>query len=311
MATTAGSTTLAQLHDRVLAGTAVRSRWVRTGAGERVHILDSGDGPPLVVMHGTGNTALFLLPLLEHLTGVRSIAVDRPGHGMSDRADLPRERYRESAVGWVDRLLDALGLDNAAVLGHSMGGRWAMWYALARPERVSRLVLIGVPGLPATRCPLPFRLIGTPGVGEVIQRLAPTDAASVVRFARFMGEADTIVEHPDLIDLMVTTGSDAAVGAVQKAETRALVSPLALALPHGWRRRMRVPATELERLVMPTLLLWGEHDPVGSVAVARSVAQRIPGARLEVLPGGHAPWLGHAERTAAIVKDFVAQRVHP
>lgn len=309
MATTAGSATLAHLHDRVLAGTAVRDRFVRTGAGERVHLLDSGDGPPLVLMHGTGNSALFLLPLLERLTGVRSAAVDRPGHGMSDRIDLPRERYREAAVGWVDRLLDALGLDNAAVLGHSMGGRWAMWYALARPERVSKLVLVGVPGLPGTRCPLPFRLIATPGVGELIQRMPP-DPASVVRFARFMGEGDTLVEHPDLIDLMVTNGRDAAVGAVQEAEARALISPLALVSPYGWRRGMRVPVAELRRLAVPTLLLWGEREPVGSVTVARSVAEQVPAGRLEVLPGGHAPWLGHAEPTAAIVTDFVAQHEH-
>jgi pimeloyl-ACP methyl ester carboxylesterase len=310
MDTTAGTTPLAQLHDRVLAGSAVRSRRIRTGTGERVHILDSGDGPPLVVIHGTASAALFLLPLLERLTGVRSIAVDRPGQGMSDRVALPRKEYRRAAVDWVDRLLDALELDSAAVLGHSMGGRWAMWYALARPERVSRLMVIGVPGLAGTQVPLPFRMLATPGVGEMVQRLSPPDPTSVVRFAKFMGEGATIGAHSDLVNLMVVTGRDPAIAEVDKAEVRALISPLALVSPYGFRRRMRVPAAELRQLAMPTLLMWGEHDPVGSVAAARAAAGQIPDARFEVLPGGHAPWLGHPERTAAFVTDFVGQAEH-
>lgn len=307
MDTTAGTATLTQLHDRALAGTAVRSRWVRLGTGERVHVLAGGEGPPLVVIHGTASAALFTLPLLECLPGVSSYAVDRPGQGMSDRVPLPRERYREFAVAWFDRLLDALELDTATVLGHSMGGRWAMWYALARPERVSGLVLIGVPGLAGTRVPLPFRLLATPGVGELVQRLSPPDPKSVVRFAKFMGEAATIGGHPDLVDLMVTTGRDPVTVEVDRAEVRTLISPLALVARHGFRRGMRVPAAELRQLTMPTLLMWGEHDPVGGVAAARAAAGEIPGARFEVLPGGHAPWLGHPERTAAFVTDFVRQ----
>jgi len=53
------------------------------------------------------------------------------------------------------------------------------------------------------------------------------------------------------------------------------------------------------------LLLWGERDPVASIPVAQAVAELIPHARLEVLPTGHAPWLGQPVRTAASVADFV------
>ena len=56
---------------------------------------------------------------------------------------------------------------------------------------------------------------------------------------------------------------------------------------------------------MPTLLIWGERDPVGSIPVARAVTELIPDARLEVLPTGHGPWLGQPTRTAAMVADFV------
>ena len=52
------------------------------------------------------------------------MAIDLPGVGLSDPIDLPRKRYRETAVAWLDSLLDALELDAAALLGHSGGGRW-------------------------------------------------------------------------------------------------------------------------------------------------------------------------------------------
>ena len=79
------------------------------------------------------------------------------------------------------------------------GGR--LWYAMAHPGRVKRLVLIGVPGLPKTRCPLPIRLMATPGVGELLSRLAPPSPKSVLRFAGFMGEKATLATHPELVDL--------------------------------------------------------------------------------------------------------------
>ena len=79
-------------------------------------MIETGYGPPLVLIHGTGSPGLFFLPLLERLENVRAIAADRPGHGLSDPAELPRERYRQAAVAWVDRLLDALDLDDAALL---------------------------------------------------------------------------------------------------------------------------------------------------------------------------------------------------
>jgi pimeloyl-ACP methyl ester carboxylesterase len=56
---------------------------------------------------------------------------------------------------------------------------------------------------------------------------------------------------------------------------------------------------------MPTLLIWGEHEPLGCVSVARAVTDLIPHARLEVLPTGHGPWLGQPTRTAATVLEFM------
>ncbi|HET6749919.1 MAG TPA: alpha/beta hydrolase [Actinomycetes bacterium] len=292
-----------EVYDRLLAGASVRSRHVEV-AGGRVHLLEHGAGPPVVLLHGTGNPAGFLLPLLHELHGVRAIAPDRPGVGLSDPIDLPAGRYREAAVAWLDRLLDTLELDATTLLGHSGGGVWALWYALAHPDRVKRLAVIGVPALPRTRCPLPIRLVGTPGLGRLLSRLAPPSRKSVLRLASAVGEKATLAHQPDLVDLLVAAGRDPITDRAAKAEFSTLISPFALLTPSGFRRRARVRPDELRQLAMPTLVLWGEQDPVGSIPVARAVTELIPDARLEALPTGHGPWLGQPTRTAAAVTDF-------
>lgn len=159
-----------------------------------------------MLLHGTGGSGLFLLPLLEHLRRVRAIAADRPGQGLSDPIELPRERFRQAALAWICQLFDALDLDSAALLGHSMGGLWSLWYTLARPERVRRLVLLGgTPTLPGTRVPLPFRMMALPGVGALLQRI-PSTPKSVTQFARLVGEGDTVIA--ETLDVLVAAGND-------------------------------------------------------------------------------------------------------
>ncbi len=294
-----------EVYERVLTGASVRDRYVSHGTGGRVHLLEKGTGRPVVLLHGTGDPAGFFLPLLEALHGIRVMAPDRPGVGLSDPVELPIRGYREAAVSWLDGLLDALGLETTALVGHSGGGVWALWYALARPERVTRLVLMGVPTLPGTRAPLPIRLMTTPALGAALRRLLPPSPASFMRLARAVGEGETIGHHPDLVDLLVAVARDPAAQRATRAEFRALVSPLALLSRDGFRRRDRVRPEELGRLTMPTSVIWGERDPVGSVAVAKAVTGLIPDARLEVLPAGHGPWLGEPARTAAAVVGSV------
>jgi len=294
------SAEIRQVYERLLTGASVRSRHVEVGAGHRVHLLEQGAGPPVVLLHGTGNPAGFLLPLLHELHGVRAIAPDRPGVGLSDPINLPAARYREAAVAWLDRLLDTLELDTTTLLGHSGGAMWAMWYALAHPDRIRRLVLLGPPAVPKTRCPLPLRLATTPVVGQLLSRLAPPSPTSILRFAHHVArEKEPLARHPDLVDLLVAAGRDPITDHASKAELRLFVSPF------GFRRRSRLRPDELRQLAMPTLLIWGESEPLGGVSVAEAVTDLIPHARLEVLPTGHGPWLGQPTRTAATVLEFV------
>jgi pimeloyl-ACP methyl ester carboxylesterase len=295
---------LHRAYEHALAAASMPSRFVDV-RGSRVHLLEHGEGRSVLLLHGTTASAAMFLPLLRELGGVRAVVPDRPGHGLSDPIDLPRRRFRDAAVRWIDTILDAVGMNSAALLGHSGGGLWALWYALARPERVERLVLFAPPALPRTRCPLPYRLIATPGVGEVISRLAPPTPKSMLRFARFMGEGTTLAAHPDLIDLFVASGGDRIAEQTGRSEVRAIASPVALISRSGFRHRAKVRTEELGRIAMPTLIVWGEFEPLGAVATARAAVDAIPHARLATLPTGHVPWLGQAARTAATVAEFV------
>lgn len=65
------------------------------------------------------------------------------------------------------------------------------------------------------------------------------------------------------------------------------------------------PPQELRRLTVPTLLIWGDHDPVGAVKVAQATARLVPEAQLEVLPAGHVSHLGNPERVSKLLSRFV------
>lgn len=288
------------VHERILASSRARGRFIKLGSGPQIHVIEAGDGPPVVLLHGSSTSSLLLLPLLERLDGVRGIAVDRPGFGLSDPAEIPRGRFRESAVEWVDGVLDALGLDTTALGGSSMGGMWALWYALARPGRVRRLVLLGAPPLlPGTRIPSLLRVMVTPAVGDALQRVMKPTPKIVVQMMASMGEKETIINYPEQIDALVALGKDPVVARVNLNELRAVLSPF------GYRLPTRMKPEELRKLSPPTLLIWGDHEPIGSVEVAQAAADLIPEARLEVLPGGHGPWLGNPARTAELLSLFV------
>lgn len=290
--------------ERVIGHTAVEvdTRLVELGTGLRLQLLETGDGDPLVMLHGTGAIAATMLPLAEHLPDRRASIVDRPGHGLSDPVEGLREHPRTTAVQVVVGLLDALGLDRVDLVGSSGGGLWSLWTALDRPERVRRIVLVGVtPSLPETRAPVPLRLITTPVIGDVLDRLMPdASPGTVKRMMAMMGEGDTIERYPALLDALAATGNDPIASEAFRQELSGVIRGVL-----GWRPSVRFTETELRRLQQPTLLIWGDHDPVGKPAAARSAASLIPHGRAVVVPTGHAPWFGEPERTAELITDFL------
>ena len=228
------------------------------------------------------------------------MGADRPGFGLSELVHVPRERFRDAATEFVDEVLDELKLEASALAGGSMGGTWTLWYALKRPERVRRLALLtGAPLLPGTRSPAPVRVMAAPVLGDLLARVVKPNPKMVVRMMSMVGEKDTIVRHPHLIESMVAEGNDAVASAANLAEVRAISSPF------GFRRSPQVQPDELRQLTVPTLLIWGDHDPVGSVEAAKVTARLIPKPQLEVVPAGHATWLGNPKRVSELLYRFV------
>jgi pimeloyl-ACP methyl ester carboxylesterase len=289
---------LATVHDSVLSGWGVGHRFLEAVAGERVHVLEHGDGPPLVILHGTGPTSLQLLPLVSRISRSRAIAVDRPGFGLSDPHDWSGPR-RKASVEWLHLVLDALGLESVNLLGSSAGGTWAIWYALANPDRVRRLVLVGAPpALSATTPPEPMRMVASIDPANPPQ-MPPPSRETVVASMAAMGEAETIVAYPDLLDAMVAAGRDATSGRARFDELKSLIAA------DGWQPDVQTDLGELRSIATPTLLIWGRADPLGDTHVANLVADAIPDSRLELLDAGHGPWLGHPDAVANLTDVFV------
>ena len=288
-------------HEKALGGYGLHSRFIETVPGERTHIIDGVEGTPLVMLHGSGPSALLFLPLLTKLTGVRAIAVDRPGFGLSDPHPWPARNRREAVVEWVGHLLDGLGLKEAALLGSSAGGTWAVWFALAHPDRVSRLVLLGAPPtLSVNTPPSPLRDMASLDPANP-PPMPPPSRETVIESVRGMGEGDTIVNYPHQIDAMIAAGQDPVASMASLDELQAMISP------DGWQPSLVTRLSELAGLEPSTLLVWGTHDPLGGIEAARQTASVMPDARLEMLESGHVPWLGDPDGVADLVSSFVTQ----
>lgn len=284
-----------RVHQHLITDDGLASRTLRTGDGAGVHVVERGEGIPVLLIHGSGSPGLFWLPLLRRLDGIRAIVVDRPGFGLSDQSEASLSSA--GSIAWISEVLDALDLSCAVIVGHSMGGLWGLRFARACPDRVRGLVMIGTPSLPGTKAPVPFRLLGTPVLRALIARQRETPK-SFHRFAAMVGEGKTIRAHPDLVDLMVAVGNDPLAGRALLREVGQLLSPWGLLTQTGFRPSEQICAGDLQKVAVPTLLLWGNADPVGSGDVARHIQQLIPGAELAVVHGGHAPWLGQSSALA-------------
>src|SRR3954447_25417345 len=138
--------------------------------GHRRAFVLAGDGPPLLLLHGIGNSAQTWAGVIEKLAAQHTVlAPDLLGHGSSDK---PRGDY--SIAGYANGmrdLLSVLGLDPVTVVGHSLGGGIALQFAYQFPERCARLVLVGSGGL-GPELSAGLRLATLPGAEPVLTALA-------------------------------------------------------------------------------------------------------------------------------------------
>jgi pimeloyl-ACP methyl ester carboxylesterase len=265
------------------AGLAARSRSVQLPALGTIHLFEAGAGEPVILLHGGAGIGAEHIPVVALLARrFRVIVPDRPGHGLSDRFSYRGIDLRQANVDFVGALLDSLGLAKAALVGNSYGGYMALCFALARPDRTSRLVILSyAPGVDRA-LPAPLRVMVAPLVGWILGRtIGRPILANTRRFFAMLLVAQIDRVPPELLELE-TMHSKRHWDGIDELYRNAMTVA-------GWRRRYLLGA-ELPRLGVPTAVVWGERDACGSVDVGRRLAERIAGARFEVLPGaGHMP----------------------
>src|SRR5256714_482290 len=250
--------------------------------GHRVSYRRAGWGPVIVRIHGiTGSSQTWehvIEPLAEHYTVV---APDLLGHGESAK---PRGDYSLGAyASGIRDLIAAIGHDRATIVGHSLGGGVAMQMAYQFPERCERLVLVSSGGL-GREVHLMLRAAVLPGSELVLPLLASSRvlsaSAAIGSFFTRLG----MRAGPDLEELWRGFSSLNDVGA-----RAAFIHTLRGIVDPGGQR---VNATDRLYLAerMPTMLLWGERDPIIPVEHGRAAQELIPGCRFEAFPGaGHFP----------------------
>jgi pimeloyl-ACP methyl ester carboxylesterase len=267
--------------------------------GHRLSYRAAGSGPLLVLIHGiAGSSATWeeVLPrLAEHCTVV---APDLLGHGQSAK---PRTDYSLGAYASTVRdLLGALGYERGTILGHSLGGGVAMQFAYQFPERCDRMVLVSSGGL-GHELHLLLRAAALPGAEWVLPLLCTSGLRDAVDgVARFLGRFGGLRAAPDLEEIWRSFVSLADADARQ-----AFIHTVRTVIDIQGQR-----ASAADRLYLaaelPTMIIWGEQDPLIPVAHASAAHQSIPGSRLEIFQdAGHFPYRDDPRRFVEVLVDFL------
>jgi 4,5:9,10-diseco-3-hydroxy-5,9,17-trioxoandrosta-1(10),2-diene-4-oate hydrolase len=264
-------------------------------AGESTEL---GGGLPLVMLHGGGPGASawsnFGPALPRFAASFRTLLVDQPGFGGSDRPPVEGNYYRHAAEH-VIALLDELGIDRVHLLGNSLGGGTAMRLALSHPDRVGRLVLMGPGGLSLNL----FHADPTEGVQRLMDFGANPTREALRAFI------STMVVNQDLVtdELVEERFADATAPGAQEAMRDMGMSfwnPETAEDGMLWR--------EAHRLRRHTLLTWGREDRVNPIDGAFAALKLIPKAQLHVFPNcGHWAQIEAADEFAEVTTVFLGR----
>ncbi len=251
-----------------------------TVKGSRIAYLDAGGGPPVILIHGFGGSMwqweYQLAALAPH---ARVITPDLPGSGLSDK---PESAYTpDEMVASFRGFMDAVGIQKAVLVGNSMGAGLAIGMALAHPERVERLVLIG--GLPkGVR-----EKLASPLFKRAIDTSAPI---WLIRFGNWLfgrwvtGDVleEIVYDHGLLTQAVI----ERSVRNRQQPGLIRAVMATARSLPL-WERGF---ALRIGEISCPTLVIWGAEDKVFPPEVGRELQRTIKSASFALVPkAGHIP----------------------
>ncbi len=272
--------------------TRMRFRSVAT-RGARLSLVEAGEGPAVLAVHGLGATKGSFLPTVAALsTRFHTIALDLPGFGDSSKPIGSAYDASFFAAACID-LLDALELDRVHLIGNSLGGRVVLEIALRHPDRVSRLALLA-PAL-AWKRPRPW---------APLLRLTRPELGLVQLAPRAIVEGIVRQLIPGADDGWRAAGVDEFLRAYLTPAGRAAFYAAArhiyLDKPHGqngfWPR--------LATLQADALFVWGQRDQLVPIAFARHVAAAVPHARQLELDCGHVPQIERPEQTNAAIAEF-------
>ena len=268
--------------------------------GHRVSYRQAGWGPVTVLIHGITGSSDTWLDVIEDLAEEHTVvAPDLLGHGESAK---PRGDYSLGAyASGLRDLLAALGHDRATVVGHTLGGGIAMQMAYQFPERVERLVLVSSGGL-GREVNLLLRAAALPGSEFVLPLLTARGIVDWTNAAAgFLGRLG-LRPGADLEEMWRGFSS------LSDVEARAaFVHTLRTILDPGGQR-----ASATDRLYlaadMPSLLVWGERDPIIPFEHGVRASEAMPGSRLVTFPhAGHFPHRDDPRRFTRTLLDFMRE----
>ena len=255
---------------RFPAGTGFTARHI-TVDGTSLRYIDEGRGPPIVFLHVLSASVYAWRKNLAPVAaaGYRVIAFDNRGFGFSGK---PATGYDKASYARLTvALLDALHLPDAVLIGHSMGGAIAAEVAIAHPERVRGLVLIGSAGLGAREPPL-LRVGRWPLVGPLLFAFRGRGLTERLLKATYADPRKVSVAD---VDQYYAPVAEPEYGRSLRAVLREF--------------RFDGLAGRLDHIAAPTLVLWGEADRLIPITLGRALAAGIPRAAFLSVPGaGHA-----------------------
>lgn len=262
---------------------------------------ECGDGPPLVMLHGSGPGVTGWRNFGENLavfaSHFRCLVLEFPGFGVSDATDLHPMAAALPAVG---ALLDGLGLGQVDLLGNSMGGIVATRFAIAQPNRVRRLVTVGGMG----------RNIFSPGPGEGIELLMEfTDDPTRERLLQWLNSMvfDRSLITKELIEQRWAQATDPdTLAAARRMYSRAAMTAMA-----AMTQRSEEPPywAMLHKVRARTLITWGRDDRVSPLDMALVPMRTIPDVELHVFPNcGHWTMIEQKDAWESAVLAFLLRK---
>lgn len=262
-----------------------------TARGQQLRYVRDGRGPTVVLIHGYGESLIAWRGVFDLLAqDADVIALDLPGFGLSSK---PARGYAtDSIAATVLAALQTLGVGRAVLVGHSLGGAVSSAAALAAPDRIRALVLLD-PAVVGAPLAVPE---GRPGDFSV-------DAArrAVARYEA-MRTRFTPPHDPQWLE---ESASALAYLPAQDSAYAASAAAVLAEFDFGYLTPERVL-----RLQQPTLVVWGEYDPVLPLSAGRALAASLPHAEFRVVERSwHRPHEERPAETAQIVRQFLLE--HP